>query len=290
MDLNLEFIESYTIDRSRLLGKGITSEVFFGYNTITKEEVAIKIIPKNIKNIKFYVYNEISNLKILKSQPNIISLLDHFETQTSYILIFEYIELTLKKYIEKGISNKIKKDIMLQLISISEVLQKNNIIHHDIKPDNILVKINEETIRVQIKLCDFGMSLVISKCSHRKLCGSPIYMHPTKLLYNYNFNSDEWSICIIFYEIVYGYNPYKGTKTRTELVNKIYKNIISYPTTNIFTPILMNLFRFNGTIFMSTIKKNIQKLEIIEIEKEIEDEIEKEIEIEIEDEIEYVFV
>jgi hypothetical protein len=41
---------------------------------------------------------------------------------------------------------------------------------------------------------------------------------------------------------------------------------------------------------MSTIKKNIQKLEIIEIEKEIEDEIEKEIEIEIEDEIEYVFV
>ena len=292
----------YTIDKTILLGRGITSEVYLGVNNISMKKVAVKIIPKKTKNIKFYVENEILNLRILNFSPNIIQLIDHYETELDYILIFEYIELTLKQYIQKGITDKIKIDILLQLITITEVLRKNNIVHHDIKPDNILVKVNGETnkvngetIGVQIKLCDFGMSILVGKSSHNKLCGSPIYMHPSKLLYNYNFNSDEWSVNIIFYEIVYGKNPYKGISTQTELVQNIYKNIIEFPDYNIFTPILRKLFNSNGNVFITQIKKDIEKLTEKQIElteKQIEELTENQIEELTENQIEkeYVFV
>ena len=62
----------YTINKTRLIGRGVTSEVYLGYRNITKEKVAIKIISKKTKNIKFYVNNEISNLRILNFYPNII--------------------------------------------------------------------------------------------------------------------------------------------------------------------------------------------------------------------------
>lgn len=287
---------NYSIDKTKLLGRGVTSKVYKGYNNITKKEVAIKIISKKIKNIKFYIQNEINNLKILQSYSNIIRLEDHYETETDYILIFEYIELTLKQYIKTGITDRIKKDIILQLITITEVLRNNNIVHHDIKPDNILVlvnginKVNGVINGVTIKLCDFGMSILTGKCFHTKLCGSPIYMHPTKLQYNYNFNSDEWSINIIFYEIVYGYNPYKGSHTKQEIIQNIYKNIIQFPDLNIFTPLLRKLFYSNGNVFISAIKQDIQKLEI---EEEQIESTEKQIKVNggIEEiEKEYVFV
>jgi len=272
----MEYTIDYTIDKTVLLGRGITSEVYLGFNNITMKKVAVKIIQKKIKNIKFYVENEILNLRILNFSPNIIQLIDHYETESEYILIFEYIELTLKQYIKTGITDKIKIDIVLQLITIAEVLRKNNIVHHDIKPDNILVQVNEAENRVKIKLCDFGMSILVGKKSHNKLCGSPIYMHPSKLLYNYNFNSDEWSINIIFYEIVYGKNPHKGTTTQTELIQNIYKNHITFPDYNIFTPLLRKIFYSSGNVFISAIKKDIE-----DIDKDIDKEIE---------EIEYVFV
>ena len=298
---------NYTIDKTRLIGRGVTSEVYLGENNITNEKVAVKIISKKTKNIKFYVENEIQNLKILQSETNIIRLIEHYETESDYILIFEYIELTLKQYIQKGIKDRIKINILLQLISITEILRKNNIVHHDIKPDNILVMVNGGINKVngginevnkvngginegvQIKLCDFGMSILTGKSYHTKLCGSPIYMHPSKLQYNYNFNSDEWSVNVIFYEIVYGKNPYKGTPTKTELVQNIQKNIIEFPDFNIYTPLLRKLFYASGNVFISAIKQDIQKLERKNELTEQTEQIEQIEQIE-EIEKEYVFV
>lgn len=284
----------YTIDKSRLIGRGITSEVYLGFNNKTMEKVAVKIISKKRKNIKFYVNNEISNLRILNFYPNIIRLQDHYETESEYILIFEYIELTLNQYIKTGITDKIKINILLQLITIIEILRKNNIVHHDIKPDNILVQVNEKTNEIKIKLCDFGMSILVGKSYHTKLCGSPIYMHPSKLQYNYNFNSDEWSVNIIFYELIYGKNPYKDIHTRTELIQSIYKNIIEFPDSNVFTPLLRKIFYSNGNIFITAIKKDIEKLEI---KDELTDKQEEELTDKQEEELtdkqiekEYVFV
>jgi serine/threonine protein kinase len=281
----------YIIDKSRLLGRGITSEVYYGFNNITNKEIAVKIVSKKTKNIKFYIENEIQNLKILQSEINIIKLLDHYETETDFILIFEYVELTLSQYIKKGISNRIIKDIILQLISVIEILRKNNIVHHDIKPDNILVEVNKVN-SVNIKLCDFGMSILTGKSSHNKLCGSPLYMHTSKLLYNYNFNSDEWSVNIIFYELVYGENPYKGVKTKTEIIKNIDKNIIYFPYSNVFTPLLKKIFYSNGRLFISLIKNDIQKLDISEHingVNGVENGVNEEINVE-EIEKEYVFV
>ena len=270
----MDFNEKYQIDRENLIGQGLTSEVYRGINRYTNEYVAIKIIKKK-KPHKYFIQNEIENLKTLSGHPNIIKLLDSYEFDLEFILVFEYIELTLKNYIKlnkNNLSTNIIKHIIKQLISISELLYKYKIIHHDIKSENILVKLETNNILPQIILCDFGFSISSTQIPHRKLCGSPIYMHPTKLLYNFNFNSDEWSMNVIFYELVYGIHPFKGITTKTELVNSIYKNHISFPYETIFTPQLKKLFLTGGNVFISVLKKEIEQIEQIEqIEDDIED-------------------
>jgi serine/threonine protein kinase len=265
---NDKFMEfnKYKFNREDLIGRGLTSEVYRGINKLTLECVAIKIIKKHTK-YSYLVKNEIANLKILAGHPNIIWLLESHETNNEYILIFEYIELTLKKYLETNQKVNLETNqtvnLIKQLLTISDLLYKNKIVHHDIKSENILIKIvNKETL--QLKLCDFGFSLSPKQILHKKLCGSPIYMHPTKLLYNNNFNSDEWSLNIIFYEIVYGVHPFKGIQTKTELVNTIQKNHIKFPEENIFTPILRKLLLSSGNVFISAIKKDIEEIDLID--------------------------
>lgn len=264
-DKFMEF-DKYKFNREDIIGVGLTSQVYRGLNKITFDVVAIKIIKKNTK-YSYLVQNEIANLKILSGHPNIICLLDSHETENEYILVFEYVELTLKKYLETNQKVNLETNHQLklirQLITIAELLYKNKIVHHDIKSENILIKI-VDTNTIQLKLCDFGFSLSPNQILHKKLCGSPIYMHPSKLLYNNNFNSDEWSLNIIFYEIVYGVHPFKGITTKTELVTTIHKKHIDFPEENIFTPILRKLLLSSGNMFISTIKKDIEEIDLID--------------------------
>jgi serine/threonine protein kinase len=255
-------IKNYLYNSDNIIGKGLSSIVYRGINTINNKNVAIKIQqkPSKINLIEHKI------LKIFDSYENIVQLYDYIETENEYILILELCDLNLDEFIKKEIiSNYQIKHIVLQFIKIINLLQKFKIIHHDIKPSNILVCKKDDSIDgIIIKLCDFEMAMNYHDYNNTKLFGSPIYMHPTKLLFNNNFNSDEWSFTIIFYELVYKVNPFKGSKSKEEIVDRIYKNKILYLSENIFTPILKLLFNLRGTINIMNLHNQINKIDIID--------------------------
>ena len=257
-------INNYFYDTSDIIDSGMFATVYRGINRIDKIDkidkiddellsVAIKVIMKPSK-IKF---NESTILKLFDSE-NIVKLFDSIETIDSYILILELCDFNLEKLLKSTkLTIKQIQNILQQFVTIIELLKDKKIIHHDIKPANLLVKVNEEVMK--IKLCDFEMAITNDQ-THDRICGSPMYMHPIKLLYDKNFNSDPWSFTIIFYELIYNRHPFKGAKTKQQLYERIKQNIISYPFESKFTSILKKIFEKCGELYITDFFTDIMNI------------------------------
>ena len=211
----------------RKIGKGSFSKVYKGYNIITGDTVAIKKIDLEmsstmIKRLKM----EIEIMKTL-NHDNIVKLYDVFYDEYYAYLIMEYSYCgDLSKYLKgRPLKEKYAQKFAKQLASAMKYLIQRNIIHRDIKPQNILV-FNKNTI----KLTDFGFARYFDKGTMvETLCGSPLYMSPEIIKYKkYSNKADLWSIGIIFYEILTGKPPYKA-RTHYELAKKIENNPIFLP-------------------------------------------------------------
>jgi serine/threonine protein kinase len=128
------------------------------------------------------VETEIECLKKLKHN-NIIELKDSFTIEKDgkiiYCLVTEFIEMDLLKYIKKKggeIKEKKIRMIMQKVLKALLHCQKNNVVHHDIKPENIMI----DEKKNKVKLIDFGMS-TISKSKEEMedmkfTIGTPYYM------------------------------------------------------------------------------------------------------------------
>ena len=91
-----------------------------------------------------------------------------------------------------------------------------DIIHRDIKPDNIMITKNDE-----VKLIDFGLSKATT--NNRNLttvAGTPYYMAPEVLEGSYSKKADLWSLGVLLYTLVSGYLPFQGNNSH-EVFRKI---------------------------------------------------------------------
>jgi len=106
----------------------------------------------------------------------IYRILDYFETETHILIIMEYICGDLLNYIRKRskLPEQISKIIFKQLMEGLNYIHKKNIVHRDIKLDNILIDLTNT-----IKICDFGVSKRIfpGDIMHEH-CGTPAYIAP----------------------------------------------------------------------------------------------------------------
>ena len=155
----------------------------------------------------------------------------------------EYICGDLLSFIRKRnkLNEQIAKMIFKQIIEGLKYIHKKNIIHRDIKLDNILIDTTNT-----VKICDFGVSRKISKGEKiYERCGTPAYIAPEiykKMGYT-GFQSDVWSAGITLYYILSGNLPFKGNNIH-ELENAIlfgeYKKIkgISFEANDIINRML----------------------------------------------------
>ena len=242
---------------TKCLGKGAFGEVYLTSKQGSKEKYATKKIDKKYAanpRAKKYLDNEIAILKEV-NHPHIIKLYKVHETTQFYYLVMEYcnggglsdcLEEYKKKY-KKPFPEETVQYLMKQIVSAIYYLHKNNILHRDIKLDNILVNFDSEEdkkhknmLKANVKIIDFGFArhLAPSQLAYSTL-GSPINMDPGILRklnkmensrdYGYDQKADIWSLGTICYEMLIGKCTFDAESMR-ELVSKVEKGNYFLPT------------------------------------------------------------
>jgi serine/threonine-protein kinase SRPK3 len=124
----------------KYLGKGTFCRTWLMYDIVDFRFVAMKMFfPKYTEDSK----NELKINKLLKSNDYIVKLLDHFVENNSNCLIYELMGITLLDlldYYEEKIPLNILKNILIQVFKGIDELHRQNIIHCDLKPENIMIK------------------------------------------------------------------------------------------------------------------------------------------------------
>ena len=218
-----------------LIGEGSFGRVFRGRHKTTKDIVALKIITKSGKSEK-----EIENLRkefeIQKdlNHPNIVRIIETFETKSRLISVTEYVPGELHKlfdvYKDNGRKRRLPeakvREIAIDLMSALFYLHQNRILHRDIKPQNILID-----TQGRAKLCDFGFARNLSLDTHvlTSIKGTPLYMAPELIQEQpYDYAADIWSLGCILYELSVGEPPF-STKSIFNLINKVRYDAIVMP-------------------------------------------------------------
>ena len=185
-----------------------------------------KISNEGEEDNELEIINEI-NILMKMDHPNIVKIFGFYITSHYYYLITEYCEggslfdLIINN---NGPFPEIQASyIMHQIFSVVNYCHKMKIIHRDLKPENILINKNENNF-VQIKVCDFGTSLMFNRGEVQdELVGSIYYIAPEVLKKKYNSKCDLWSCGVIMYILLTGVPPFGGSNNRI-IVEKILKH------------------------------------------------------------------
>jgi serine/threonine protein kinase len=242
----------------KVLGKGSFGEVYLTSKTGCKEKFATKKISKKFTQnpkAKKYLDNEINILKEI-NHPNIVKLYEVKDTSNFFYLVTEYcnsggLQELLDNYIKKNkkpFPEEVVQYFMKQIVSAIYYLHKHNILHRDIKLDNILVHYDSEEdkaknnfLKAKIKLIDFGFARHLNEGDlAQSILGSPINMDPGILRklnkmahskeYGYDQKADIWSLGTACYEMLIGKNAFDA-KSLSELVKKVEEGNYKLPTT-----------------------------------------------------------
>jgi len=218
-------IKDYVVDRRRI-GKGSFSTIYKCRDSKTDKTYALKEITIDKNKNKVSIKREFEIMRKLNHE-NIVKIHDVIiDTQLNNIyFIMDYYEYgDLSNFLKKQpLKEKFTRKYMKQLSNGLKYLLDNNILHRDLKPQNILLSKNYD-----VKITDFGFATYYTKDSIiNTLCGSPMYMAPEIITKNgYDYKSDLWSVGIILYEMLHGYTPF-NVQNFIELIKEIKKKNIS---------------------------------------------------------------
>ncbi|NXH26746.1 STK36 kinase, partial [Myiagra hebetior] len=214
-----------------MIGEGSFGRVYKGRRKHSAQVVALKFIPKvgrsekELKNLK----REIEIVRDLH-HPNIIQMLDSFETAKEVVVVTDYAEGELFQILEDdgSLPEDQVQTIAAQLISALYYLHSHRILHRDMKPQNILL--GKDGV---VKLCDFGFARAMSIHTMvlTSIKGTPLYMSPELVEERpYDHTADLWSVGCILYELFVGTPPFY-TNSIFQLVSLIIKDPVKWPTT-----------------------------------------------------------
>ena len=201
-------IGPYKIDS--VLKQGSMSLLLLGSEPDMRKPIAIKVLLPSLATDKELVAQFLRESEIisLADHPNILKLYGQGEWEKWLYIAMEFVQgISLRQFIlNNSLSIKRTLDIILEISYALLHLHTHGIIHRDLKPENILV-----TESGKIKLIDFGIAHTIeekgkkSKVENR-IIGTPSYMSPEqkKDPFAISFNSDIYSLGIIFYEMILG--------------------------------------------------------------------------------------
>ncbi|MBR6472294.1 MAG: Stk1 family PASTA domain-containing Ser/Thr kinase [Firmicutes bacterium] len=213
-------------------GEGGMAIVYKGKDRLLNRYVAIKILrPEFTKDEKF-IENFIKESQAAAglTHPNIVGVYDVGREGNIHYIVMELIEgKPLSEIIEeKGkLDYKEAVDFTIQIAQALSLAHKNQIVHRDVKPHNVLV-----TSQGVAKLADFGIAMPLTKAdmneSSDKVMGSVHYFSPEQARGAYvDERSDIYSLGVVLYEMLTGHVPFDGDNPVSIALMHINENIPS---------------------------------------------------------------
>uniref|UniRef100_A0A673W4Z1 Serine/threonine-protein kinase n=1 Tax=Salmo trutta TaxID=8032 RepID=A0A673W4Z1_SALTR len=228
---NVDIGMVYQIFADEILGSGQFGVVYGGKHRKSGRDVAVKVIDK----LRFptkqesQLRNEVAILQSLR-HLGIVNLECMFETPEKVFVVMEKLHGDMLEMIlssEKGrLPERLTKFLITQILAALRHLHFKNIVHCDLKPENVLLASAEPF--PQVKLCDFGFARIIGEKSFRRsVVGTPAYLAPEVLLnQGYNRSLDMWSVGVIMYVSLSGTFPFNEDE---DINDQIHNAAFMYP-------------------------------------------------------------
>jgi serine/threonine protein kinase/tetratricopeptide (TPR) repeat protein len=212
----VEYMIGQTISHYRItakLGAGGMGEVFLAEDTRLKRHVALKFLPRHFMaddDARSRFLREAQALAAL-NHPNIVSVFDVAEHDGQPFIAMEFVEgQSLKDMIASG---DVGIDKALEIIGQAAeglaVAHNSEIVHRDIKPDNIIVADDGP-----VKLMDFGLAIwqgVTKVTADGSTLGTRAYMSPEQSVGGeVDHRTDLWSLGVVLYELLTKHLPFSG--------------------------------------------------------------------------------
>ena len=223
---------SFINDRYEIVsrvGAGGMSDVYKAIDHKLNRNVAIKVLKKEFSKDKNFVSKFRAEAQSAASliHPNIVNVYDVGEDDGMYYIVMELIEgITLKSYIQKkgSLSFKETVSIAIQIANGMECAHNNQIVHRDIKPQNIMI-----SREGKVKVTDFGIARAAdANTISGSAMGSVHYISPEQAGGQYvDEKSDIYSLGITMFEMLTGKVPFDGESTVSIALMHIQNNVPS---------------------------------------------------------------
>ena len=302
-------IDDLTLEK--ILGKGAFGEVHLTKLEGDDKYYATKVYDREKVEptpAMKYLKNEISIMHSL-DHPNIIKLIKVKKTKKHFYIVTEFanggdIEGLLAKYQEKHgkpFSEEIVQYLMRQIISAFQYMHSKNIMHRDIKLENILVNFDNEEdkqnlniMKAVVKIIDFGFACKIEKNALTYTAvGSCLNMDPMILKkltchgkvreLGYDMKADIWSLGTICYQMLIGKAAFDADDL-DDLVSKVEKGKYKVPTTlsREVVAFLNGMLQYEANLrltadqlsnhpFLTTEVKNFHKIDLKQVSGKVND-------------------
>ena len=222
---NLEFEDFYELKDQ--LGEGDFATVQKCVKKSNGKTFAVKkVLKKKIKYRDLVIMEAESSILKLIHHPNLVELIDYFESEDKIFMVMEYLEGgDLIKYIcdQEPMTNVPEKTIAKIIYRVGKAIQylhNYGMVHRDLKPENIVFGKNNDIS--SLKIIDFGLTVTLGfEETVNDLMGTVTYLAPEVYTNKpYDFKVDVWSIGIILYYLLSGILPFDDEDLNDELIGK----------------------------------------------------------------------
>ncbi|XP_072025652.1 serine/threonine-protein kinase D3-like isoform X3 [Amphiura filiformis] len=223
--------QHYQIFPDEILGSGQFGIVYGGVHRTSGRSVAIKVIDK----LRFptkqetQLKNEVAILHKVRHH-GVVNLEQMFETPERVFVIMEKLKGDMLEMILSSVNGRLNervtKFLISQILIALKYLHMKNVVHCDLKPENVLLSSDGDF--PQVKLCDFGFARIIGEKSFRRsVVGTPAYLAPEVLCSRgYNRSLDMWSVGVIVYVSLSGTFPFNEDE---EITDQIHNAAFMFP-------------------------------------------------------------
>jgi len=219
-------------DKLEKIGEGTYGTVFKARRRDTGELVALKRVrlDEDDEGVPSSALREVCLLKELKHR-NVVRLQDVLHCDKKLTLVFEFCDQDLKKYFDScngEIDQEVVKSFMYQLLRGLEFCHARNVLHRDLKPQNLLINKNGE-----LKLADFGLARAFGipvRCYSAEVV--TLWYRPPDVLFGaklYSTSIDMWSAGCIFAELSNAGRPLFPGSDVDDQLKRIFK-LLATPT------------------------------------------------------------